>query len=70
MPSLKSRSKETTLKKLDWELSKLDPKTPEYAAQRERIQNQKLEYQWHAMKRLTDFLWKTLIQPQTLGKLL
>jgi predicted Zn-dependent protease len=41
---------ETTLKKLNWELSKLDPATSEYAAQRERIQNKRLEFQWHAME--------------------
>jgi phosphopantothenoylcysteine synthetase/decarboxylase len=41
---------ETTMKKLDWELSRLDPKTPEYAAQREQIQNRRLEYQWQEME--------------------
>jgi hypothetical protein len=41
---------ETTLKKLDLELSQLDPKAPDYAAQRERLQNQRLEYQWHEME--------------------
>jgi hypothetical protein len=41
---------ETTLKKLDLELSQLDPKAPDYAAQRDRLQNQRLEYQWHEME--------------------
>jgi len=41
---------ETTLKKLDLELNQLDPKAPDYAAQRERLQNKRLEYQWHEME--------------------
>jgi tetratricopeptide (TPR) repeat protein len=41
---------ETTLKKFDVELSRLDPKAPESAALREHIQNQRLEFQWHAME--------------------
>jgi hypothetical protein len=41
---------ETTLKKLDLELSQLDPKAPDHAAQRERLQNQRLDYQWHEME--------------------
>jgi hypothetical protein len=41
---------ETTLKKFDAELSQLDPKAPDQAAQRERIQNQRLEFQWHEME--------------------
>jgi hypothetical protein len=40
---------QTTLKKMDSELRRLDPKTPEYSAQCERIQNQRLEYQWQTM---------------------
>jgi hypothetical protein len=39
-----------TLKKLDLELSQLDPQAPDYAAQCERIQNQRLDFQWHEME--------------------
>jgi hypothetical protein len=31
-------------------LNLLDPKAPDYAAQRERLQNKRLEYQWHEME--------------------
>jgi hypothetical protein len=41
---------ETTLKKFDLELSQLDPNAPDHAAQRERLQNQRLDYQWHEME--------------------
>jgi hypothetical protein len=41
---------ETTLKKLDYELSQLDPKSPDFTDQSERLQNQRLEYQWHEME--------------------
>ncbi len=41
---------ETTLKKIDRELSQLDPKAPDYAAQRERIENQRLNCRWQAME--------------------
>jgi hypothetical protein len=41
---------ETILKKLDMELSQLDPQAPDYATQRECIQNQRLEFQWHQME--------------------
>jgi hypothetical protein len=41
---------ETTLKKFDLELSRVDAQAPEAAALRERIQNQRLEYQWHEME--------------------
>ena len=40
---------QTTLKKIDWELKHLDPKAPGYAARCERMQNQRLEYQWQTM---------------------
>jgi hypothetical protein len=48
--SIEKAMAETTLKKFDAELSQLDPNAPDYAAQRERIQNQRLEYQWHEME--------------------
>jgi hypothetical protein len=38
---------ETRLKKFDMELSQLDLKAPDQVVQRERIQNQRLDYQWH-----------------------
>jgi len=40
----------TTLKRFDLELSQLDPKASDQAVQRERIQNQRLDYQWHEME--------------------
>jgi hypothetical protein len=40
----------TTLKRFDRDLSQLDPKAPDQAVQRERIQNQRLDYQWHEME--------------------
>ena len=45
---------ETTLKRFNWELSKLDPKTTEYAALNERIQKWRLEYQWRTMEKAND----------------
>ncbi|HXR07604.1 MAG TPA: hypothetical protein VN765_09760 [Candidatus Acidoferrum sp.] len=39
-----------TLKRFDLELSQLDPKAPGQALQRERIQNRRLDYQWHEME--------------------
>jgi hypothetical protein len=41
---------DTTLKKLDLELSHLDPKAHDYSTQSERIRNQRLEFQWHEMQ--------------------
>jgi cytochrome c-type biogenesis protein CcmH/NrfG len=43
---------ETMLKKIDFELSQLDPKSPDFAAQCERIQNQRLESQWQEMEKV------------------
>jgi hypothetical protein len=40
----------TTLKEFDVELSQLDPQAPDHAAQLERIQNKRLDYQWHEME--------------------
>ena len=42
---------ETTQKKLDQELSRLDTKAPDYAAQSERIRSQGLERQWQEMQK-------------------
>lgn len=41
---------ETTLKRFDLELSQIDQKAPDHAAQSERMENQRLEYQWHTME--------------------
>jgi len=41
---------ETTLKRFDQELSQIDQKAPDHADQSERLQNQRLEYQWHTME--------------------
>jgi hypothetical protein len=41
---------ETTLKRFDLELSRIDQKAPDHAAQSERMENQRLEYQWHTME--------------------
>jgi cytochrome c-type biogenesis protein CcmH/NrfG len=41
---------EMTLKRFDAELGRLDPKAPDYAAQREKIENRRLEFQWHEME--------------------
>jgi hypothetical protein len=40
-----------TLKKLDLELIQLDPTSPKFAAERERLQNQRVEYQWQEMEK-------------------
>ena len=40
----------TTLKRFDLELSQIDAKAPDHAAQCERMQNQRLDYQWHEME--------------------
>jgi len=49
-PDIEKAIARTTLKKLDWMLSQIDPNAPDQAAQRERIQNQRLEFQWHEME--------------------
>ena len=49
-PTIEEAIEENTLKKLDLELSQLDPKASNHAAERERLQNQRLEYQWHMME--------------------
>jgi tetratricopeptide (TPR) repeat protein len=49
-PGLEKTIAETTQKKFDQELSRLDPRADDYAAQCERIQNQRLELQWHEME--------------------
>lgn len=41
---------ETTLKRFDLELSRIDQKAPDHTAQSERMENQRLEYQWHTME--------------------
>jgi hypothetical protein len=48
--SIEKAIEETTLKRFDVELNQLDPRASDYAAQRERMQNQRLEYQWHEME--------------------
>jgi tetratricopeptide (TPR) repeat protein len=40
---------EIALKRLDQRVTLLDPKAPDYAAQREQLQNRRLEYQWKTM---------------------
>jgi predicted Zn-dependent protease len=49
-PVIEEAIAETTLKKLDLELSQVDPKAPDQADQRERIQNRRLDFQWHEME--------------------
>ena len=51
-PDIEKAFAETTLQKLDLELSQLDPKSPDYATQRERIQNERLEHQWEEMEKV------------------
>jgi hypothetical protein len=48
--AIEAAIEETTLKKLDLELSQVDPEAPDQADQCERIQNRRLEYQWHTME--------------------
>jgi hypothetical protein len=48
--TLEAAIEETTLKKFDLELSRIDPKAPDHADQSERMQNRRLEYQWHTME--------------------
>jgi hypothetical protein len=49
---IEQASAETMLKKIDFELSQLDPKSPDFAVQRERIQNQRQESQWQEMEKV------------------
>jgi pentatricopeptide repeat protein len=49
-PDIKRAVAETAQKKYDSELSQLDPKSPDYAARREQIENRRLEFQWHEME--------------------
>jgi len=49
-PTIEEAIADTTLKKLDLQLSQLDSNAPDHIAQRERLQNQRLEYQWHKME--------------------
>jgi hypothetical protein len=41
---------ETMLKKLDWEFSQLDPNSPDFEVQRERIQTRRRDYQGHEIE--------------------
>jgi hypothetical protein len=49
-PTIEEAIADTTLKKLDLQLSQLDSNAPDHIAQRERLQNQRLEYQRHKME--------------------
>jgi hypothetical protein len=49
---IEQASAETMLKKIEFELSQLDPKSPDFAAQCERIRNQRLESQWQEMEKV------------------
>jgi tetratricopeptide (TPR) repeat protein len=46
-PALKKTIAETTLKKFDAALGKLDAGAPDYAAKRDHLENERLEYQWN-----------------------
>ena len=48
--ALEHAIEETTLNKFDLKLSQIDAKAPDHAAQSERMQNQRLEYQWQTME--------------------
>ncbi len=49
-PEIKKAIAETALQKYDWELSQLDPHRPDYATQREGLQNRRLDFQWREME--------------------